>query len=220
MVMIFKDRKHAGELLGKKLREHLQSDTENVALLALPAGGVPVGYEVARSLGVSLDVAVVRKILVPWNTEAGYGAVSWTGRQILNHQLIGQLALSHKQILADIDQAKRTVAERLRKFRGDRPPLDLAGRSVVIIDDGLASGFTMLVAVESVRAEKPTSVIVGVPTGSQGAVELVAAKADIVVCLNIREGPVFAVADAYEHWYDLTDEEVVGFLERVSAGRS
>ena len=157
---------------------------------------------------------------MPWNTEAGYGAVSWTGKQILNDQLIGQLGLSHEQILAGVRQAKWNVAERLKKFRGDQPPLDLAGKSVIIVDDGLASGFTMLVAVESVRGEQPISVIVGVPTGSRGAVELVAAKSDLVVCLNIREGPVFAVADAYEHWYDLTDEEVVQFLKPGRAGRS
>jgi predicted phosphoribosyltransferase len=207
---VFRDRIHAGEVLAEKLRETL---TERRGLvLGIPAGGVPVASVVANRLGFGLDVAVVRKVQIPWNTEAGFGAVSWDGTVVLNELLVAQLGLDSRAVELGISKTRGIVEERLRRFRGNRPPFKVAGESVILVDDGLASGFTMLVAASSVKKLDPGRLVVAVPTGSRSAVELVAPEVDLLVCLNIRSGPVFAVADAYQKWYDLSDEEVESFL--------
>jgi predicted phosphoribosyltransferase len=211
--LVFKDRVHAGELLAEKLR-HLVK--ENLQILAIPAGGVPVAYTVAKILGAPFDVMVVRKIQIPWNTEAGFGAVTWDGTVILNEPLVTQLGLSNEVVQQCVARTRQMVEERLKKFRGERPLPDLRGRHVVLIDDGLASGFTMLAAVKSVKGQSPNEVTVAVPTASLGAVELLAPNVDRLVCLNIRGGSIFAVADAYRNWYDLTDEEVMKYLRQQS----
>ncbi|MCW4019629.1 MAG: phosphoribosyltransferase family protein [Candidatus Bathyarchaeota archaeon] len=214
---IFNDRFHAGKLLAEKLRKY--AGKRNVALLAVPAGGVPVGYIVARELGIKMDVIVVRKIQIPWNTEAGFGAVTWDGETVLNEHLVRRLNLTDKTIEYSISKTKRIVEERLRRFRGDEPLPDLKGKTVILVDDGLASGFTMLAAARSVRRSKPRKIVVAVPTASLRAVELLSPEADEIACLNIRSGPLFAVADAYKNWYDLADEEVVEVLQKVQGTR-
>lgn len=206
---VFKDRIHAGALLADELQRHVaRADL----LLALPAGGVPVGYTAAERLKIPFDIAIVRKIQVPWNTEAGFGAVAWDGSAVLNEVLVSELGLSSGQVEECISRTKRIVSERVQKFRGDKPLPDLRDHVVIIVDDGLASGYSMAVAVDSVMRYRPQRVVVAVPTGSAQAVQLVSSKADLLVCLNIRAGPIFAVADAYEKWYDLSDEEVIGYL--------
>jgi len=210
---VFSDRLHAGALLSKKLQKY--AGREEVMVLAIPAGGVPVGCVIARELRVHFDVIVVRKIQVPWNTEAGFGALTWSGEVILNMPLLGRLGLGKEEIEEAISKTDALVRERVRKFRGERPPPDLRDKAVILVDDGLASGFTMLAAVRSVRKEKPRTVTVAVPTASLGALKLLAPEVDEVVALNVRSGPIFAVADAYERWYDLSDEEVLGFLREA-----
>jgi len=211
---VFRDRLHAGELLATKL---LSLDLERLQLLAIPSGGVPVGYAVAKKLHVPLDVIVVRKIQIPWNTEAGFGAVAWDGTLVLNEALVSILGLSTQVVQQCVSRTRDIIRERLRKFRGDRPMPDLKGKQIVLVDDGLASGFTMLVAVQSVKKTSPDRVMVAVPTASESAIELVAPSVDELLCLNIRSGPVFAVADAYEDWYDLSDEEVIDFLKELES---
>jgi len=209
---VFKDRLHAGELLATKLRGYV--DKGNLQLLAIPAGGVPVGYVVAKGLGVPLDVMVVRKVQIPWNPEAGFGAVAWDGTVILNEPLVRQLGLTTELVQWCISKTQEVVEERLKKFRGEKSPPDLRNKKAILVDDGLASGFTMLAAVKSVRNQGPEKVIVAVPTASTSAVQLVAPSVDKLICLNIRGGPFFAVADAYQKWHDLSDEEVIEFLRR------
>lgn len=211
--LVFRDRLHAGELLALKLQDHISR--ENAQLLAIPAGGVPVGYAVASRLSVPLDVVIVRKIQIPWNPEAGFGAIAWDGTVVLNEALVAQLGLSTELIRWCISRTQETIRERLEKFRGNKPRPQLKNKTVVFIDDGLASGFTMLTAVKSVKKRKPEKVIVAVPTASQSAIELVAPNVDELICLNVRGGPIFAVADAYQEWYDLSDEEVMKFLRKV-----
>jgi putative phosphoribosyl transferase len=211
-VLIFKDRLHAGELLAEKLRPFLAD--RDALLLAVPAGGVAVGRAVAQKLKIPLDIAIVRKIQIPWNTEAGFGAVTWDGRVLLNEPLVVQLGLSAKAVEEGISQTREIVRLRIQKFRADRPFPVLNGRTVVLVDDGLASGFTMLAAVESVRVKQPEKIVVAVPTASAGAIELLAPSVDELVCLNVRRGPIFAVADAYEKWHDLSDKEVLDLLKR------
>ena len=209
---VFKDRLHAGELLADKLRPLLAD--RDTCLLAVPAGGVAVGYAVSHKLKIPLDIAIVRKIQIPWNTEAGFGAVTWDGRVLLNELLVAQLGLSTEIVEQCISQTREIVRQRMQKFNGNRPLPELTGRTVVLVDDGLASGFTMVAAVESVRTKKPRGIVIAVPTASMGAIDLLAPKVDELVCLNVRHGPIFAVADAYEKWYDLTDEEVLELLRR------
>lgn len=210
-MFVFRDRLQAGRLLAERLQEY--AGKRNVILLALPAGGVPVGYMVAKELCILMDVMVVRKVQIPWNTEAGFGALTWDSEIVLNEPLVRHLRLTRGMIEESISNTKRIIQERLRKFRGDRPMPDLESKVVILVDDGLASGFTMLAAARSARKKKPEKIVVAAPTGSMGAIELLAPEVDEIVCLNIRSGPVFAVADAYENWYDLTDEEVMGILK-------
>jgi predicted phosphoribosyltransferase len=210
-MFVFRDRLQAGRLLAEKLREY--ADKGKVILLALPAGGVPVSYVVAKELGIPMDVMVVRKVQIPWNTEAGFGAVTWDGETVLNEPLVWQLGLAREVIEESISKTRRIIQERLRKFRKDKPMPDLKDKIVILVDDGLASGFTMLAAARSARKRTPEKIIVAVPTASMGAIKLLAPEVNEIVCLNIRSGPVFAVADAYKNWYDLTDEEVIRILE-------
>jgi putative phosphoribosyl transferase len=209
---VFKDRLHAGALLADKLRPLLAD--RHVRLLAVPAGGVAVGYAVSQKLKIPLDVAVVRKIQIPWNTEAGFGAVTWDGRVLLNDLLVAQLGLRTEAVQQCISRTQELVRQRVQRFRGNKPLPDLNGKTTILVDDGLASGFTMLAAVESTRTQRPEKIVVAVPTGSAGAIELLAPSVDELVCLNVRRGPIFAVADAYEKWYDLSDDEVLEFLKR------
>jgi putative phosphoribosyl transferase len=210
-VSVFKDRFYAGKLLAGRLKEY--SKKENVIILAVPAGGVPVGFVIAKELAVPMDVIVVRKVQIPWSTEAGFGAVTWDGKVVLNKGLVEQLGLTKENIEASISETKANIRERLRKFRGDKPRLRLKDMIVVLVDDGLASGFTMLAAVRSVRNESPSKIIIAVPTASSGAIHLLVPEVDEILCLNVRSGPSFAVADAYENWFDLTDEEVLQILQ-------
>jgi predicted phosphoribosyltransferase len=207
---VFKDRLHAGEVLAEKLRSVLPNG--NVIVLAIPAGGVPVGYALAKKLDMPLDVVVVRKIQIPWNTEAGFGAITWDGRPILNEPLVGQLGLGAEVVEQCISRTRQVAREKNQRLRGDRPFPDLSGRTVVVVDDGLASGFSMLAAAESIKTRRPRKVVVAVPTGSATAIALLAPRVEELVCLNVRSAPLFAVADAYENWYDLSDGEVLGYL--------
>ncbi|MGA2680873.1 MAG: phosphoribosyltransferase family protein [Candidatus Bathyarchaeia archaeon] len=209
-VQVFRDRFQAGKLLAEKLREYCQE--KNAIVLAIPAGGIPVGNVIAKELAVPMDVVIVRKTQIPWNTEAGFGAVTWDGETILNEPLVEQLGLTNEEIEESISKAKRNVQERLRKFRGDKCLPQLRDKIIILVDDGLASGFTMLAAVRSARKSQPKKIIVAVPTASLGAVELLMPEVDEIVCLNIRSGPSFAVAAAYENWYDLTDEDALRIL--------
>lgn len=209
---VFKDRLHAGELLAAKLRKYAEG--KDVCLLAIPAGGVPVGYIMARELNLPLDLVIVRKIQIPWNTEAGFGALSWDGTVILNQPLVRRLGLSRETIDRSISLTQENIYERSRRFRGNRVFPEIEERTVVLVDDGLASGFTMLAAVRSIRKYDPKGIIVAVPTASSNAVELVAREVNELLCLNIRSGTVFAVADAYEQWHDISDREVFECLDK------
>ncbi len=210
-VSVFRDRFEAGKILSQELVEF--AGNKDVIVLAVPAGGVPVGYIIAKILGVPMDVVVVRKVQVPWAPEAGFGAVTWDNKVFLNERLVKQLGLKEQDIQTAITETKKNIQDRLKRFRGNVPMPKLVGKTVIIVDDGLASGFTMLAAERSVRDRAPQKIVVAVPTASLGAIELLASEVDQIVCLNIRSGSLFAVADAYLNWYDLTDEEVQKILK-------
>ncbi len=210
---VFEDRTDAGRRLASTLSP--LGEIENPVVCAIPAGGVPLGVEVARALRAPMRMAVVRKVQVPWNPEVGFGAVTWDGRVFLNRTLLAGLDLSEAEVDTAVAKARANVQERLKKFAAGRPAPPLEGVSALLIDDGLATGYTMLAAVEAARTESPRQVVVAVPTGSLNAVKFIAQKADMVVCLNIRTGYAFAVAQAYERWHDLPDREVQDILTQA-----
>jgi predicted phosphoribosyltransferase len=211
---VFTDRSHAGALLADALREY--QEREHTYVLAIPAGGVPVAYAVAHTLRLPWDLAVTRKLHIPWNREAGFGAVSWSGVVLLNEPLVASLGLREEEIARCIDAENAVLGERLMKFRGARPFPNLTGRTVIVVDDGLASGYSMLATVQSLTQTGCEHVVAAVPTAPVSALALIRPHVARVVCLNVRSGPVFAVADAYQAWYDLTDTDVLNLLERTS----
>jgi len=182
---------------------------DNAIVLAVPAGGVPVGREVARRLNLPLDLLVVSKITLPWDTEAGYGAVAFDGTVRINEALLRRLRLSREEVEQGISRTREKVDRRQGLLRGGRPPPDLTERSVIVVDDGLASGYTMSVGVEALRKSGVGKIMVAVPTGHLDSVERVAREAEFIYCANIRGGWRFAVADAYQRWSDVADEELI-----------
>jgi len=205
---VFSDRHDAGEKLGRFLAS-LPAIRDPVTVLAIPAGGVPVGRMIAGALGAPLSLAVVRKVRIPGTTESGFGAVAWDGSVLLNERLRTALGLSDREVGRAVAETQANVRERIALFlRGEQLP-PLGGKTVVLTDDGLASGFTMLAAARSARKTDPARIVVAVPTASLSAAELVRREVDLVVCLNIRTGRTFAVADAYREWHDLDDAEVL-----------
>jgi predicted phosphoribosyltransferase len=164
--------------------------------------------EVARVLSAPIRLAVVRKVHIPWNPEAGFGAVTWDGQVILNTELVRTLGMSREEVDRAIEETRRNVRERITRFPPNRPPPELHKRDVILLDDGLASGYTMLAAAGAIRRREPASITVAVPTAHAASLRRVADVADCVVCPNIRFGTYFAVADAYREWHDVPDEEV------------
>jgi putative phosphoribosyl transferase len=214
---VFRDREDAGKRLLHFIRDRLTFSQP--VICPIPAGGIPVGVILACALDAPLWPAVVRKIQIPWNPESGFGAVTWNGDVVINQDLVGRLHLSPEEREHAISLARASVEERMKKYRGRKSLFPIKGRTTILTDDGLASGFTMHAAVSSIRRENPGRVIVAVPTGSLAAVRMISAQVDDLICLNIRSGFSFAVADAYSYWDDLTDEEVRGYLNKaIQAG--
>ena len=216
-VRVFRDRTQAGHVLGEMLIDQRGSDA---CVLAIPAGGLPVAEPLARMLGLPLDVAVVSKIPLPWSSEVGYGAVAFDGSVRLNDRLLSGLELGEDEVRAGIEEASAKVMQRVRQLRGTDAPPAVAGRQVVLVDDGLASGFTMLTAAGALRRAGARSVLVAVPTGSTRALELegLGDVVDTIYCPNVRDGRSFAVADAYEEWSDVDESHALEVLRRARPG--
>lgn len=184
-------------------------------ILAIPAGGVPVAVALARSLKLPLDVAVVSKITLPWNPEAGYGAVAFDGTVQLNQKLIASLALTDSVVRNGIDTTRAKVEARVKRLHANTPMTSLADKIVILVDDGLASGYTMTTAIEAVRRQKPREIVVAVPTAHAESARRLALEVDALYCTNLREGRSFAVADAYEHWSDIGEDTAEALLRTV-----
>jgi putative phosphoribosyl transferase len=206
---VFDDRTDAGQTLAGLLSAYRQTEA---LVLAIPAGGVPVAAAIAQQLELALDVAIVSKITLPWNPEVGYGAVAFDGTVLLNQEIVLQLGLNEQQVQQGIASTRVKVARRIRLLRGDRPFPPLAGRTVILVDDGLASGFTMRAAVQAVTKAQAEHVIVAVPTASQAAVDALRNAVEAIYCPNIRGGHYFAVADAYRRWSDVDEAEAASIL--------
>ncbi|MDI9633282.1 MAG: phosphoribosyltransferase family protein [Methanolinea sp.] len=211
---VFSGRHDAGERLGKLLAS-LPAIRDPV-VLAVPAGGVPVGRMIAGALSAPLALAVARKVRIPGTTESGFGAVTWDGSVLINERLREALGLSEREVERAVRETRKNVRRRMETFARWREFPPLGGKTAILTDDGLASGFTMLAAARSLRRLGPARVVVAVPTASLAAAELLRREVDLVVCLNVRTGRIFAVADAYREWHDLTDDEVIAELAAVS----
>ncbi len=207
---IYADRQEAGQIVASLLEPYA---TENAIVLAIPSGGIPVGLEIARKLHIDFDMIIIRKIPIPGNTEAGFGALSLEGDIILNQPLVQQLGLSKQKIDQLIKPVAKQIEERNRQFRSARPFPILADRTVILTDDGLASGYTMRVAAEVVRRKKPKQIIIATPTAPASTLDRLRDAADVIICPNIRQGFYFAVASAYRKWHDLDNEEVLNLLQ-------
>lgn len=211
-IRVFDDRFHAGELLAEKLWEY--KGREDAHVLVIPAGGVQVAFPIVRRLKLPMDLVITRKLHIPWNREAGFGAITWDGIMFLNEPLVSALGLTRKNIDRCVAEEKEIIRRRLKLFRGNRPFPDLKGKIAIVVDDGLASGFSMLATVKSIEHRGAREIVVAIPTAPVNAINLLKPHADKIICLNIRSGPLFAVADAYKVWYDLEDEDVVKLLRQ------
>lgn len=210
----FRDRHDAGRRLAAELRQY--SNRPDVLVLALPRGGVPVGYEVATAIGAPLDVFIVRKLGLPWNEEVAMGAIASGGVRVLDHDLIRVARVSD----ADLQEVTRTeqaeLDRREKLYRGGRPFPDLAGKTVVLVDDGLATGSTMRAGVEALRQEKPARIVVGVPVAAPETCDAFRGIADEIVCAETPE-PFMSVGLWYEDFSQTTDDEVHELLDRTRA---
>jgi putative phosphoribosyl transferase len=208
-LQVFKDRSEAGRLLSEQLLQYKGSDG---LILGIPSGGVPVASEIAKALHLPMDLIIVRKIQLPHNPEAGFGATGPDGEILLNEKLLKQLDLTEEEIDKQIKKTKDTIEKRNEIFRGKKPFPSLTDKIIIIADDGLASGYTMFAAIKFVKRKKPWKIIVSVPTGSEKTANFILPHIDELACLNVRSRFPFAVADAYKNWYDLTDEEVLNII--------
>ncbi|UCE10340.1 MAG: phosphoribosyltransferase [Candidatus Thorarchaeota archaeon] len=206
----YRDRRHAGQILADELIE--LKEWFNPLILAIPNGGVAVAAPIAERLNAQLDILIVRKLQIPYNPEAGFGALTSLGTMILNDDLVKRIGLSKIDIVAVRDQTLRQIENRKEAYSGLAAIEDPQGRDVILVDDGLASGFTMVAALESVKMAEPAGITVAVPTSSGSAAPRVEPLVDHLVCPRIESGFVFAVANAYENWYDVPDSEVIELL--------
>jgi putative phosphoribosyl transferase len=205
---VFRDRAAAGKVLASMLKGYRDSDS---VVLAIPAGGIAVAAVIALDLDLPLDVGVVSKITPSWNSEVGYGAVAFDGTVRLNENLLSRFNLSQEEIRKGIQKTKEKVARRVKILRDNRP-LPRLTRRVILVDDGLASGFTLQVAIEALHKAGGEQIILAVPTAHEESIQRVIKEVEAIYCPNIRSGWSFAVADAYEEWGDLDDEEVIRVL--------
>ena len=207
----FRDRSEAGRLLAERLRGYAQG--ANVVVLGLPRGGVPVAYEIAKALDAPLDVFLVRKLGVPGYEELAFGAIATGGMRVLNKPVLENLAMPSEWIEAIDAKERRELERRERLYRGERPPPDLAGRTVILVDDGLATGATMLAAVRAVKLDDPASVVVAVPVADPEVCRSLEPEADEVVCLRTPDR-LGAVGLWYEDFSQTGDEQVRELLGR------
>lgn len=216
----FRDRREAGRALAERLRDYAGRD--DVIVLALPRGGVPVGFEVASALGAPLDVFLVRKLGVPGHEELAFGAIASGGLLVLDRDAVAQLRLGSATIERVIARETAELARRERAYRADRPPPDLRGRTVILVDDGLATGSTMTAAVAAIAKQEPARIVVGVPVASAEACEGLRREVDEVICL-LTPAPFHAVGVWYEDFRPVDDAEVRQLLAaagRIAASRT
>jgi predicted phosphoribosyltransferase len=212
--MRFRDRDEAGDLLGRELARRL-TRRDDVVVLALPRGGVPVAYGVARALDVPLDVFIVRKLGVPGHEELAMGAIASGGVRVLNRDVLDYMPVPQRMIDAVVAREQQELERREREYRGARPPLDVKDKTVIVVDDGLATGSTMRAAVAALRKMEPRRIIIAVPVAAESTCHDFRSEgiADDVVCLRTPE-PFQAVGLWYSDFTQTSDDEVHALLSR------
>src|SRR6218665_404821 len=209
----FQDRRDGGRVLAERLGAW--RGRADVVVLALPRGGVPVGFEVARALGAPLDIFLVRKLGMPGDEEVALGAIAAGGVRVLDRELIEQCGIGPETLARLTEREEREIARRNRLYRGERPAPDAHGRTVILVDDGLATGATMRAAVEALRKEAPARLIVGVPVAAKETCEALRDEVDDIICARTPE-PFWAVGDWYQDFEQTSDEEVQQLLQQAA----
>jgi len=207
--MVFSDRKQAGQLLGEKLADF--AHREDVLILAIPRGGVVVGFELAKKLGLPLQVVVTKKIGAPENSELAIGAVAEDGKPIFNEDLVRRLQVTDAYLRAATASVHKKIADYIQQFRHGKV-LHVSGKIVIITDDGVATGSTMEAALSWLREQEPTEVILAVPTGARESIEQLKSLADQTIVLDTPEW-FSAVGQFYRQFDQVSDEQVKRFLE-------
>ncbi len=205
----FRDRRDAGRQLAAQLEGYA---AEQPLVIALPRGGVQVGYEVARALDAPLDVWVVRKVGVPWHPELGVGAVAEGGYTFVQHGMLTALGLSECELSDVIERERSEVQRRVKIFRGGAPPPNVAGRTILLVDDGIATGGTVRVALRAIRAQRPKRIVLAVPVAAPETLDELAPEVDQTVCL-LAPTSMHAIGLWYQDFRQVSNEEVVHLLE-------
>jgi putative phosphoribosyl transferase len=211
---VFLDRAEAGRVLADRLTKYAGSP--EVVVLALPRGGVPVGFQVARSLGAPLDVLSVRKLGVPGREELAMGAIAGNGTRVINQTVVRELGIAEDKLQAVAAAEHQELERRERTYRGQRPRPELTGKVVIVVDDGLATGATMRAAVAAIRRQRPVRVVVAVPVAAASACRELQQAAEEVVCAS-TPALFVAVGQAYRDFGQTTDEEVRALLDAAWA---
>jgi len=214
--MQFADRRDAGRRLAAEL---LPLAKERPVVVALPRGGVPVAVEVARALDAPLDILAVRKLGAPGNRELGVGAVAEGGSAVLDSSSAEQLGLTSSVLEATLEREIQELRRRVDRYRGERPPIAVRGRTVIVVDDGLATGLSELAAIRALRKREARRIVVAVPVGSRESIEMLGEEADQVLCLMIPDR-LYGVGLWYEDFAPVSDEEVLALLEEAGGGGS
>jgi predicted phosphoribosyltransferase len=212
-VALFNNREQAGSVLATMLEAFRDTDA---IVVGIPAGGMPVAAAIASQLMLELNFIVVKKVSPPDNTEFGYGAIAADGTVLINEDLPARLGLDEEAVQQGIAIARHKVEQRERLFRHYLAAVPLAGRDVILVDDGLATGITYRTAITAMHKQGVNSIIGAVPTAHHESLTQMAQHLDRIYCANVRAGFRYAVADAYRHWHDISDEEVIALLTQVS----
>lgn len=209
--MRFRDRKDAGQQLAALLTDF---QDESPWVLGLPRGGVPVAYEIARTLGVPLDVWVVRKVGAPGQPELGLGAVAEGGALFLDRGMMRSLGLSETEVMQTAEREAEEVTRRVARFRGNHPAPDIEGRTVILVDDGVATGGTVRAAIRALRERRPGKIVLAVPVGAVESLESLRLEVDDIVCVHPAEF-MMSVGEFYDDFNQTSDEEVQHLLARA-----
>jgi len=222
----YESRFKAGEILArfvlkenKEIKNQVESKSNDFFVFAIPNGGVPIAEGFCNVFDIKYDLMIVRKIKIPFNPEAGFGAVAIDGTALFNQDLLNYLNLSSREIDETVQLTKSEIDNRLKVYSKSRLnheyfSMIIENKNIFLIDDGLASGFTMLAAIKMVKKYKPLKIFIAVPTSPYKTILRLSPEIDHIFCPNIRRGYFFAVANAYRNWYDVPESEVLDFLKK------
>lgn len=211
MIVLFEDRKDAGRKLAARLAVYKGNCS---FVLAIPRGGVVVAYEIAKALDAPMDLIIPRKLGAPWNPELAIGAVTQDGTVVLNDEIVQQLDVPKNFIDYEVAEQIKEIERRMKRYRGEAPPPELAGKTVILVDDGIATGATTRAAVRSIKKGKPKRLVIAVPVAPPEAVRLLAKEADEVVVLDTPEW-FMAIGQFYNNFDQTSDEEVVDLMAKA-----